>query len=44
VRFQPKSQTSLAAVLAENLAAPAENLADGGAGLLAELERAGDKT
>src|SRR6267378_742771 len=40
VRFQPKSQTSLAAVLAENLAQPAEPLADGGAGLLAELERA----
>jgi len=39
VRFQPKSQTSLAAVLAENLATPAEPLADGGAGLLAELER-----
>jgi hypothetical protein len=41
VRFQPKSQISLAAVLAENLAVPAAPLADGGAGLLAELERSG---
>jgi len=39
VRFQPKSQTSLAAVLAENLSTPAEPVADGGAGLLEELER-----
>ncbi len=39
VRFQPKSSTSLATILGENLAAPAEPLADGGAGLLDELER-----
>lgn len=39
LRFLPKSSTSLASLLGENLTAPAEPLADGGAGLLAELER-----
>ena len=39
LRFIPKSSTSLAALLGENLTAPTEPTADGGAGLLAELER-----
>jgi hypothetical protein len=39
VRFQPKSATSLASILAENLSVPAEPAADGGAALLSELER-----
>jgi hypothetical protein len=38
VRFIPKSATTLASILAENLARPPEPL-DGGAGLLAELTK-----
>lgn len=38
VRFQPKSSTSLASILAENLTVPAEPV-EGGTALLAELER-----
>jgi hypothetical protein len=41
VRFQPKSATSLASILAENLSVPAEPVEDGGAALLSELERKG---
>jgi hypothetical protein len=37
--FFPKSHGTLAGILAENLAAPALPEGDGGAGLLAELER-----
>lgn len=42
--FFPKSHTSLAAILAENLAAPALPSGDGGAALLAGLEGTEHKT
>lgn len=39
VRFQPRSTTGLAALLAQNLTTPPDSLVDGGASLLAELDK-----